>query len=183
MKLIVGLGNPGKEYKNTRHNVGFMVIENYISSNSLVMKEKFNGEYAEATIGNEKVIFLRPLSYMNLSGEVVYKFKDYFKIDIEDIFVIYDDISFELGTYKLKSSGSAGGHHGIENIIHMLKSENVKRMKIGISKNNKVLKNYVLGKFGITDRKTLKKVIDESYDIINDFCRIDFEKLMSKYNK
>lgn len=182
MKLIVGLGNPGKEYENTRHNVGFMVIDNYVNNHSLLYKSKFNGLYSEFNFNGEKIIFLKPQSYMNLSGNVVKKFKNYFNIEINDILVIYDDVSFELGTYKLKKDGSSGGHNGIKNILENLKSEDIKRFKIGISKKQSQLKNYVLGKFGIFEKKELKKVIIRSEEIIEDFCKLDFEKLMCKYN-
>ncbi len=182
MKLIVGLGNPGKEYENTRHNVGFMVIDNYVNNHSLLYKSKFNGLYSEFNCNGEKTIFLKPQSYMNLSGNVVKEFKNYFNIELNDILIIYDDVNFELGTYKLKKDGSSGGHNGIKNILENLKSEDVKRLKVGISKKQSQLKNYVLGKFGIFEKKELKKVIIKSEEIIEDFCKLDFENLMCKYN-
>ena len=112
MKLIVGLGNPGKEYKNTRHNVGFDVVDEYLKKhNQNVNKSKFEGMYSELIINGEKVIFLEPQKYMNLSGEVVRKYVDYFKINIEDILVIQDDLDQELGKIKLKQNSSSGGHN------------------------------------------------------------------------
>ena len=117
MKLIVGLGNPGKEYKNTRHNVGFDVVDEYLKKhNQNVNKSKFEGMYSELIINGEKVIFLEPQKYMNLSGEVVRTYVDYFKINIEDILVIQDDLDQELGKIKLKQNSSSGGHNGIKNI-------------------------------------------------------------------
>lgn len=181
MKLIVGLGNPGKEYENTRHNAGFLTIDNYSNKNNLLFKKKFNGLYSEIQIENEKCILLKPLSFMNLSGIVVKKYVDYFKINIEDIFVIYDDMDFELGTFKIKPSGSSAGHNGIKNIIENLKTENIKRMRIGISKNNNKIE-YVIGNFNKKERDTLSKVIMKTEQIINDFALLSFEDLMNKYN-
>lgn len=103
MKLIVGLGNPGREYENTRHNIGFMVLDNYARVNNFeIIKKKFNGLYEKAKIDSQDVIFLKPLSYMNLSGEVVKAFVDYFKINIDDILIINDDLDLEVGKFRLK---------------------------------------------------------------------------------
>ncbi|MBR6112937.1 MAG: aminoacyl-tRNA hydrolase, partial [Bacilli bacterium] len=146
MKLIVGLGNPGKEYENTRHNIGFMVIDRYISKyNYLPYKEKFNGIYYEDNIDGEKVILLKPQKYMNLSGEVVISYLNYFKINVEDMLVISDDLDMPLGKIKLKLSGSCGGHNGLRNIENNIGTQNYKRLKIGISNNKEYdTKDYVL---------------------------------------
>ena len=162
MKLIVGLGNPGKEYKNTRHNVGFDVVDEYLKKhNQNVNKSKFEGMYSELIINGEKVIFLEPQKYMNLSGEVVRKYVDYFKINIEDILVIQDDLDQELGKIKLKQNSSSGGHNGIKNID---------------------TKDYVLGKLNSDDRKVLDEAIKTSVNIIDDYFNMNFDKLMNKYN-
>ena len=115
MKLIVGLGNPGKEYENTRHNIGFMVIDNYLKNEKF--KTKFNGMYLKKVINNEEVIFLKRLSYMNLSGEVVKKYVNYFKINLSDLLIISDDLDMPCFKIKLKYKGSSGGHNGLKNII------------------------------------------------------------------
>ena len=183
MKLIVGLGNPGKEYENTRHNVGFKVIDNYKNKiSSIDYKNKFNGQYFEFKNDSEKIMLLKPLSYMNLSGEVVKKYVDYFNIKTEDILVIYDDMDFNLGTFKIKKCGSSAGHNGMKNIIDLLKTENIKRIRIGISKSNYDKKDYVLGKFNSSEIKELDNVISKTEDIIDEYPKLDFEKLMSKYN-
>lgn len=181
-KLIVGLGNPGKQYENTRHNVGFIAIDNYATKENLDFKEKFNGLYSDTIINNEKVIFLKPLSYMNDSGIVIRKYVDYFNISKENIFIIYDDISFDISNFKIKKSGSSAGHNGIKSIIENLGTEDFSRLKIGIGKPNIEMKNFVLSKFNQEERENLNKVINLSYEIIKDFCNIDIEKLMSKYN-
>lgn len=184
MKLVVGLGNPGKEYENTRHNVGFDVIDNYLKIKNIdIKKDKFNGLYTETNINFEKVIFLKPQKYMNLSGEVVRKYIDFFKIKSEDILVIHDDLDQTLGKIKLKQNSSSGGHNGIKNIELHLGTKNYKRLKIGIS-NDKTIdtKNYVLGKINKEERKILDESIDKCMNILDDYFQMNFIDLMSKYN-
>lgn len=184
MKLVVGLGNPGKEYENTRHNIGFMVLDNYAKVNNFnISKKKFNGLYERIKIDLQDVIFLKPLSYMNLSGEVVKAFIDYFKIDISDILIINDDLDLEVGKFRLKPSGSSGGHNGLKNIAMHLQTENYKRLKIGISNNKNIdTKDYVLGKFSSDDLEIYNNIFNISINIINDFIKNEFDVVMSKYN-
>lgn len=185
MKLIVGLGNPGKEYENTRHNAGFKFIDKFAKSKNLEFnKEKFNGLYAEFNYKDEKIILLKPQKYMNLSGEVVIKFKDFFKINLEDILIICDDLDTELGKIKIKYKGSSGGHNGLKNIENHLHSNEYKRIKIGISSNknhNKI--DYVIGKMPKEDLNILEKVTDNAEQILTDFLNISFDNLMNKYNR
>lgn len=184
MKLIVGLGNPGKEYANTRHNIGFMFLDSFVNSLGLEFnKSKFNGQYLKTKINNVDVLFLKPLSYMNLSGEVVEKFVNYFNIDVEDILVISDDLDLYIGNYKLKSKGSSGGHNGLKNIELHLNTSNYKRLKIGIS-NNKTIstKDYVLGKFSKVEQEKLDDLHIVINKILEEFFVEDFNILMSKYN-
>lgn len=179
MKLIIGLGNPGKEYINTRHNIGFMAIDRLCSS----FKEKFNGLYGEIIINGEKVILLKPLSYMNLSGEVVKKYIDFYKIDIDDILVICDDLDMDVGKIRLRSKGSSGGHNGLKNIILHLGTDNFKRLKIGISNQKNIdTKDYVLSKFGKEEIKLIDNSLNMVNDIIFDYVTLSFEQLMNKYN-
>lgn len=184
MKLIIGLGNPGKEYEMTRHNVGFQTIDKLANKLGVsITKEKFNGLYCETNVGTDKVILLKPLSYMNLSGEVVQKFVNFYKIDINDILVINDDLDLEVGSYKLRQKGSCGGHNGLRNIELNLGTQDYKRIKIGISNNkNYDTKDYVLGKFSKEEFETLEKVENTVVDIIFDYFNISFMDLMSKYN-
>lgn len=185
MKLIVGLGNPGKEYENTRHNIGFMVLDDYANKKKLTFtKSKDGGLYIKTCIENEEVILLKPQKYINLSGEVVIKFVKYYKINIDDILIINDDLDIELGKYKLKYKGSSGGHNGLKNIELHLGTQQYKRLKIGIS-NNKLLdtKDYVLGKLSSDEKLKLQTVINISSEIIDDYLHINFDKLMNKYNK
>lgn len=186
MKLIIGLGNPGKEYENTRHNIGFMFLDYYYDYLKLSDKwsKKFNGLYIETMIDNEKVILLKPQSYMNLSGGVVRKYVDYFKIDIDDILVISDDLDLNFLNFKLKDKGSCGGHNGLRDIENSLSTTNYKRLKIGIS-NDKELdtKDYVLSKFSISNKKEINNLFSTLMSLMDDYYKLDFGDLMSKYNR
>lgn len=184
MKLIVGLGNPGREYEHTRHNVGYMSLQKCSNKyNFSFNKSKFNGSYGETIINGEKYIFLLPEKYMNLSGEVVIEFVKYFKINIDDILIISDDLDMPTGKIKLKSSGSSGGHNGLKNIELHLSTSNYKRLKIGIA-NNKLIdtKDYVLGKFTNDEQSLIDEATDKAVMIVSDFSNMSFDKLMSKYN-
>lgn len=184
MKLIVGLGNPGKEYEKTRHNIGFMAINSLMKKyNFSLTHNKFSGLYNIINIEGEKIVFLEPQKYMNLSGEVVIQFVNFYKININDILIICDDLDMELGKIRLRRKGSSGGHNGLKNIEEHLKTNEYKRLKIGISNNKQIdTKDYVLGKFNNENLETLNKSIDKVSSIIEDFIRISFEELMSKYN-
>lgn len=185
MKLIVGLGNPGCEYDNTRHNVGFHYLDifaEYLKEDNF--KEKFNGMYLKTKYNGEDLILLKPLSYMNLSGEVVYKFANYFKIKSEDILVIHDDLDMPVGKLKLKENGTSAGHNGIKNIIQNLNTENFKRLKVGISKSTNIeIKDYVLGKFSQEDKEKINNLNKIVIELLLDYFKLPFNDMMSKYNR
>lgn len=184
MKLIVGLGNPGREYEKTRHNIGFMTIDNYADKLGVTInKSKFNGLYSEILINGEKVIFLKPQSYINLSGEVIRKFVDFYKININDILIIHDDLDLNIGTYKIKQKGSSGGHNGLKNIELHLGTQEYKRIKIGISNDKNIdTKDYVLGKLSKEENDKLELVEKEVLVILDDYFKVSFSDLMAKYN-
>ena len=183
MYLIVGLGNPEPEYNKTRHNMGFDVINKLAKKYNINLnKNNFNAIYQNAIIEGEKVILVKPMTYMNLSGEVVKKYVDYFKINIENILIINDDMDIALGKYKLKASGSSAGHNGLKNISQNLGTDSYKRLKIGISKNNIEMKDYVLGKFNTDELVKLNEVIKNSESILNDYLALSFDNLMNRYN-
>ena len=185
MKLIVGLGNPGKEYESTRHNVGFMFIDKLLDHyNCENTKNKLGGLYSETIINGEKIIFLKPQEYINLSGIVIRKYVDYFKINVDDILVVNDDLDLSVGRIKIKSSGSSGGHNGLKNIELHLGTRDYKRLKIGIS-NDKMIdtKDYVLSKINKEDMDIINNIIDSSYKILEDYLNMSFSDLMTKYNK
>jgi len=181
MKLIVGLGNPGKEYENTRHNIGFMVL-NYFPGNNFE-QEKFNALYLKQKINGEDVIFIKPLTYMNLSGEAVYKYASYFKISHEDILIIQDDLDLPTAKYKLKYRSSSGGHNGIKSIINALKTDEIPRLKIGIS-NNKLIdtKDYVLNKFTKEEMEAFNNIMPKIKEIIECFISHGINETMSRFN-
>lgn len=185
MYLIVGLGNPGKEYEHTRHNMGFLAIDAYAKKNGVVFqKEKFGGIYAEITKNGEKVILLKPQKYINLSGEIIKKFVEYFKIDLNDLLILVDDLDIKFGNIKIKYSGSSAGHNGLKNIQLHLKTQEYKRVKLGISNNKDYdTKDYVLSKIEGKDNRELESVISTTIKVIDDFFELSFDKLMTKYNK
>ena len=184
MKLIVGLGNPGKEYENTRHNIGFMAIDRIVDSLGLKFdKNKFNGSYCVCNINGEKVMFLKPLEYMNLSGNVVGRFVKFFDIDVSDILIIHDDLDMDLGRIKLRPRGSSGGHNGLKNIEANLGTQDYKRVKVGISNDKRFdTKDYVLGTFSKDELESINDTIKLTQNIIDDFIKIEFKEIMSKYN-
>lgn len=183
MKLIVGLGNPGKEYDNTRHNIGFLLLDKFLEKQNLKLdSEKFGGIYLKTKFKNNDVILLKPQKYINLSGEVIRKFIDYYKINIDDIFVIVDDLNLPIGSLKLKIKGSSGGHNGLKNIEQHLGTANYRRLKIGISKNNINMKDYVLGKLTSAEKNIIEETLLKGIEILNDYFEVDFNNLMNKYN-
>ena len=181
MKLIVGLGNIGLDYVNTRHNIGFMTIDEYLGE--VNYQEKFNGYYYKKVINGETVCFLKPTTYVNNSGLAVVQIMKYFDIDIKDILVIHDDLDLEFGTYKLKKNSSSGGHNGIKSIIKHLNSEDFLRLKIGINtaKKNDVI-DFVLGKFSKKELALFNTNVQVYIDIINSFITSGPDKTMNIYN-
>lgn len=183
MKLVVGLGNPTKEYENTRHNIGFMFLDFLFDNNSFKINKKFNALEFEKIINGERIIFIKPLSYMNLSGEVVIKYINYYKIAVNDVLIIQDDLDMSVGKYKLLFNHGDGGHNGIKNIILNLNSKEFLRLKIGISKNNNInMKDYVLGKFNKEEIAIINETFNELRDFINDYISLNKDLLMGKYN-
>ena len=186
MKLIVGLGNPGKNYENTRHNIGFMVIDNYIKflDQPINWQNKFQALYTCVTINNEKIYFLKPQTYMNLSGNSVLEIIKYFKIPIKDILIIHDDLDLDLGKYRIKFNSSHGGHNGIKSVIENLNTQEFAQLKIGISNNKDIpTSDYVLAKFGKKELSTLNELMPIFNNIIQDFIKYDITKLMNTYNR
>ena len=181
MKLVVGLGNPGKEYDKTRHNIGFMVLDDYLGN--VKWLNKFNALYYESVINQEKVLFVKPLTYMNNSGKAVGEFVRYFNIDMKDILVIQDDLDLNVGDYKLKCHSSSGGHNGIKSIISSLGNQDFSRLKVGIGsvKKDQVI-DYVLGKFSKVELETLNSEFITFGKIIDSFINTGIDKTMNVYN-
>lgn len=184
MKLIAALGNPGKEYENTRHNAGFRFIDEYAKNKDLTFdKEKFQGLYTTFNYNNEKIVLLKPQKYMNLSGEVIKKYLDFYKIEPEDLLVICDDLDTETGHLKLKYKGSSGGHNGLKNIEQNIHTSEYKRVKIGISNNKETDKiDYVIGNVSKKELDKLNSVNKYAKELIDDYLTMNFDNVMNKYN-
>ena len=177
MKLVVGLGNPGKDYENTRHNIGFMVLDSILKD--VKWKEKFDGLYYK----EDDVVYLKPLTYMNVSGFAVEKAANFFKIDPEDILIIQDDLDLPFNTFKLKRNSTAGGHNGIKSIIACLGTDSFLRLKIGIAHDRSIdTKDYVLSKFSKQNLEDLNSNFKLYGEIVDYFIKNDAEKTISKYN-
>ena len=185
MKLVVGLGNKGREYENTRHNMGFMLVDRYLQYKNITdkFKEKFNAMYIETTINNEKVIFIKPMTYMNNSGIAIRAFVDFYKLNSEDVLVISDDLDLDLGKFRLRRNGSSGGHNGLKSIISHLGTNDFKRLRIGISNDKDDVINYVLSKFSKKELNEIDTMFDTLVDVLDDYFLMDFTSLMSKYNR
>lgn len=181
-RLIVGLGNPGKKYANSKHNVGFIAIDKFAKIKKLKFKNsiKFNAEITEY---NDSIL-IKPKTYMNNSGFAVFKVAEYYKINIEDILVIYDDVALPLAKLRLRYKGGAGGHNGIKSILSNLGSENFNRLRVGIDKaDNKEMKDYVLSDFSKSEITTLDDTMITVTSIIDDFIIGErFEEIMNRYN-
>lgn len=183
MFLIVGLGNPGKEYEKTRHNIGFEAID-YIANkyNIDVNRAKFKGVCGEGFIGSEKVILLKPTTYMNLSGESIREVVNFYKLSEEDIVVLYDDISLEVGRMRIREKGSAGGHNGIKSIIANLGCDVFPRIKIGVGQPKGNLVSHVLGRFAKEEEELLESVIEASAEAIKVIMADSTKDAMNKFN-
>lgn len=184
MKLVVGLGNPGKEYVDTRHNIGFQLLDFIAAYKGLNFnKEKFNAKYCEYNVSGDKVILIKPLSYMNLSGSVVSKFVSFYKILPKDILIIQDDLDMKLGRVKIVHNSSSGGHNGIKDIERCLGTREYVRLKIGIAKDKSMdIKDYVLGNFSLVEKNVLIDNYKNLVDIVEDFCLLNLDRMMCKYN-
>jgi len=183
MYLVVGLGNPGVEYENTRHNVGFKVIDKLVDMYKISMdRKKFKGICGDLRIGSEKVILLKPQTYMNLSGESVNEVVNYFDIPNENIIVLHDDVSLDVGRLRIRKKGSSGGQNGIKNIIKMLNSDEFNRVKIGVGKAEHDMVSHVLGKFPNEEEKVMEKVYDDAAKCVVYMIENDVDKAMNVFN-
>lgn len=183
MYLVVGLGNPGDKYDKTRHNVGFDVIDLCSKKyNFDINRTKFKGVYGETIIHGEKVIFLKPQTFMNLSGESVREVCDFYKIPNEKIIVIYDDISLDPGTLRIRAKGSAGGHNGIKNISMHLSTDVFPRIKVGVGQPKEELIPFVLGRFSKEERETVEKAFNAAADAVEVIIKLGVSEAMNKFN-
>ena len=186
MKLLIGLGNPGEEYKKTRHNIGFEVIDALSEKWGIPLNQaKHKGLYGVGYANGKKVVLLKPMTYMNLSGESIAAVMNFFKIDTEDIVVLYDDLDLDTGKVRLRQKGSAGGHNGIKSIINQLGSDQFPRIKLGIGERANAdddLKDYVLSKFSKEQCEALKKSFERAVCALELMVDGDVDGAMNKYN-
>lgn len=185
MKLVVGLGNPGVKYAKTRHNIGFEVISKLQKDLNIIgEKDKFQGLISEKTIGGEKVLFLKPQTFMNLSGNSIVAVVNFYKINAKnDMIVIYDDMDLPVGKLRVKEKGSSGGHNGIKSIISHLGDEFL-RIKCGIGKSKDNTIDFVTGQFDKSEQETVDKMIENASNCALDLIRdVELGRIMQKYNK
>ncbi len=187
MYIIVGLGNPGKDYQNTRHNIGFDVIDTLADMAGIsVIEKKHKAIIGKGVIDGQKVILVKPQTYMNLSGESVREVIDYYKVDEEEeLIVISDDISLDVGMIRVRKKGSAGGHNGLKNIIQHLGHDTFMRIKLGVGEKPKGydLADYVLGHFTQDERKTMDEAAKSATEAIRMMMSGDVDKAMNMFNK
>ncbi len=185
MYLIVGLGNPEPEYSKTRHNMGFDVINKLAEKYNIdVKKEKFNGFYGNGIIENEKVILVKPQTYMNLSGEAVIQYANFYKIEPENIIIIYDDIDIETGITKIRKKGGPGTHNGMKSVVHELNTTEFPRIRVGTGSKEKItdLIGYVISKVNEEEYEKLKVGINKAVEAVTEILKIGIDRAMSKLN-
>lgn len=185
MFVVVGLGNPGKEYTNTRHNVGFDTIDLLAERNNIkINKIKFKSVYGEGVIGSEKVLLVKPQTYMNNSGVTVRDIYSFYKIPIDNIIVIVDDIDIDFATVRIKRKGSAGSHNGLKSIIYLLQRDDFPRVKIGIGKKheNQDLANFVLSRFSKEEREVIEESILTGAESVETIIKYGIEQAMNEFN-
>ena len=186
MYIIVGLGNPGEKYDNTRHNCGFLTIDALAKKHNLDFQEsKQKALVAKGVINGEKVILAKPLTFMNLSGESVRALTDYYKVDYEsEVIIVYDDISLPVGNLRIRKKGSAGGHNGIKSIISHLGSDNFIRIKVGVGEKPKGydLADYVLGHFSSEEQVMMQEAFNKGAEAVETIMESGPDKAMNKYN-
>lgn len=181
--LIVGLGNPGKQYEKTKHNIGFIVVDRIASEFRLQYKGGFEADYTVSNIEGKRVYIAKPQTYMNLSGKAVSEIKNYFDIENNSIIVVHDDLDIEFGKIKIKVGGSSGGHNGINSIISCLGSDSFIRVKMGIGKPlDKNISHYVLSEFSLEEKSLLPQFIDLGFLAIMEIIKSDVKTAMNRFN-
>ncbi|MBP2072339.1 MAG: peptidyl-tRNA hydrolase, family [Thermoanaerobacterium sp.] len=183
MYIIVGLGNPGREYEGTRHNMGFDVIDNLSAKLNIdVKKLRFKSLIGEGIYKEEKVILQKPQTYMNSSGEAVYDIVNFYKLPLSNLIVVYDDKDLDVGKIRIRKKGSSGGHNGMKSIIYLLNSEDFPRVRVGIGKPKGDMIEHVLGRFDKSDKLVVDNSIDKAADAIIDIIENGVEHAMNLFN-
>jgi len=185
MYLIAGLGNPGLSYRKTRHNAGFQALDALAEHLGVRVKTKgFSALYGEGRIGNERVILMKPQTYMNLSGDAVQSLLHFYKLEPERLIVLYDDIDLPIGSMRIRANGSAGSHNGMRSIISCVGSENFPRIRIGVGKDESLqLRDYVLKRPSKAEQQMLEEVFENAADAAELIVSGSIDKAQMKYNK
>ena len=184
MHLIVGLGNIGSKYEDTRHNAGFMAVDRLAEKHDIsISRTKFSADYGKGRIEGEEVFLLKPRTYMNRSGDAVRPFMDFFKIEPENVIIIYDDIELPLGVLRIRKSGGAGTHNGMKSVIESLGTTGFPRFRLGVgSPEHGDLINYVLSKFDEEDMKEMSALIEKACLAVEKMFEKDIDMAMNMYN-
>ena len=185
MKLVVGLGNPGRRYEGTRHNIGYVVLAELARKFGLgPPKARFRGAVVEADLAGQKTLLLSPTTYMNLSGSSVQEARSFFKLPVEDILVLCDDLNLPVGKLRFRSRGSSGGQKGLEDIIRRLATEEFSRLRIGVgtAPEGWDWADYVLGKFTAEERPVIEQAVQQAADAVAVWAREGIEFCMNQYN-
>ena len=185
MKIVVGLGNPGKEYEKTRHNLGFRAIDLLAEKMGIkINKNKFDGEYGDKLVNGEKIVLVKPQTYMNLSGDCVSQILSFYKVKPEDLIVIYDDIDIAVGRIRVKPSGSPGTHNGMKDITKKIGSKEFTRVRIGSGKPDLEvdLADYVLGNFSKSEEKTIELALEKAVEAVIEVLNNGVNEAMNKFN-
>ena len=186
MYIIAGLGNPGRKYVGTRHNMGFEALDAVAAKYDIdIKKVKFNAIYGEGTIEGEKVVLVKPQTFMNLSGESIREIKSWYKVEDFQIIIIYDDVSLPVGKMRIRPKGSAGGHNGMKSIIYQLNSDVFPRIKIGVGSPETPdydLADYVLGKFTKSEVEALIPIAVKTAEAVGEIIKNGTERAMAKFN-
>ena len=184
--LVVGLGNPGLQYENTRHNAGFMAVDRIAEKNGGEFnKHKFESVFGECRIGDNRVLVLKPQTYMNLSGKAVVAAAAFYKIPVDKIIVLFDDITLPVGKLRMRRKGSHGGHNGIKDIIELLGTDDIMRVKIGVGERpdpQSDLKDWVLGKIPKEQKDNFDKALDKASKAVEEIIKRGIDSAMNKYN-
>lgn len=185
MFVVVGLGNPGKDYVGTRHNVGFDTIDLLAERNNINLnKIKFKSVYGEGNINGKKILLVKPQTYMNNSGETIRDIYNFYKVPVENIIVVVDDIDIEFSTVRIRSKGSAGSHNGLKSIIALVQKQDFPRIKIGIGikKQNQDLASFVLSRFSKEERISIEEAIVTAAESVETIINYDINKAMNEFN-
>ena len=184
--LVVGLGNPTPQYDNTRHNVGFMAVDRFMQENGgSFNKNKFDALYGECNIGKSRLLVVKPQTFMNLSGTAVQKISAFYKIPTDKIIIIFDDVSLDVGKTRIRRNGSHGGHNGMRNIIELMGTDNISRIKIGVGKKPRPdydLADWVLSKFPDSDKENLDTAIKKSNSAVKEIITRGIDSAMNNYS-